>query len=223
MQPDKKQTVQLVVLGVLVVVFVGFLSFNFLAPKGHKAPPPVAKSHTDAAPQPGDEPAEVAEDAALDSAAAGVFPDLMSIPARRDPFLPQKLPGSEVETQRRWQAQPQPARLPIVKNPFGALPRMSVPPVNPFRTGAPDAGRLPAATAQPQDEPKFVLTGVVRGAESVAIIRTGERGDGGRYVVKQGQLIEGRYRVLYVTHDGVVLANGNRRIYVRLGGVKNAS
>lgn len=229
MQPDKKQNVQLVVLGVLVVAFVGFLSFNFLAPKKSAPKTQPAAKATATAQQRADEAKEDAADdgteITLDSAVAGVFPDLLSTPARRDPFLPQKLPGAELETQanRTPRPQPQPRPQPFGPNPFANVPKISVPPVNPFKTSSPQVTKLPAATEQHSDQPVFVLTGVVRGVENVAIIRTGEKGDEGRYVVKQGQLIEGRYRVLYVTPEGVVLADKNRRIYVRLGGVKNAS
>jgi hypothetical protein len=67
-------------------------------------------------------------------------------------------------------------------------------------------------------EPTYTLTGVVRGEENVVIVHSS---DNTRHIVKQGQLIDGRYRVLSVTEDGAVLANGNRRMYMKLGGVKN--
>ena len=65
-----------------------------------------------------------------------------------------------------------------------------------------------------------MITGVIRGAQNVAIIRSGDKG---HYIVKQGQLIDGRYRVLSVTNDGAVLAYKDRRIHLKLGGAKNAS
>jgi len=229
MQPDKKQNVQLVVLGVLVVAFVGFLSFNFLAPKKSvpKTQPAAKAIATDQhrADEASEGSADDAAEITPDSAVAGVFPDLLRIPARRDPFLPQKLPSTEPENRenRAPRLRPQLQTRPLVANPFANVPRISVPPVNPFGAANRNSGTLPAATEQRDDQPVFVLTGVVRGVENVAIIRTGEKGDEGRYVVKQGQLIEGRYRVLYVTPEAVVLADKNRRIYVRLGGAKNAS
>jgi hypothetical protein len=223
MQPDKKQTIQLVVLGLLVVVFVGYLSFEFLAPKGQATPPDSTSGNAGDCKSAKSVRASDEETAEPDQVAIGVFPDLTSVPSRRDPFMPQKLGDLEVAEsiaiQQRSQYRP---KLPtFAKNLFSKVPAITVPPVNPFaqntRVEVPSRS---TAIAQPEDNPEFVLTGVVRGEENVAIIRSRENG---RYVVKQGQFIDGRYKVLYVTPDGVVLADGHRRIHVKLGGVKNAS
>jgi hypothetical protein len=103
---------------------------------------------------------------------------------------------------------------------FAKLPKIDIKPLNPFGgMSSPTGMSRPTVTAPP--EPKFVLTGVVRGggSQNVAILKAGE----GRYVVRQGQTIDGRYRVIVVMSDAVVLLDGTRRIYVRLGGEPNAS
>jgi hypothetical protein len=98
------------------------------------------------------------------------------------------------------------------------LPAFKVPPM------IPQIGVLPpnltVVKSTQTEDPDFVLTGVIRGWENVAIIRVG---DSERHVVKQGQFIDGHYRVLAVTSDGAVLACGSRRIRLKLGGVRNAS
>lgn len=223
MQPDKKQTVQLVILGLLVVVFVGYLSFEFLAPKGPAKPANSASSGAGERKSAASVRVSDEETTEPDQVAIGVFPDLASVPSRRDPFMPQKLGELEVvesvATQQKSQYRP---KLPVVaKNLFSKVPAITVPPVNPFAQNTQvEVPSRNTATMQKEDNPEFVLTGVVRGEENVAIIRSRENG---RYVVKQGQFIDGRYKVLYVTPDGVVLADGHRRIHVKLGGVKNAS
>lgn len=223
MKPDKKQTIQLVVLGLLVVVFIGYMSFSFLSPKPSKPAVQVvagAKAQQVATA----ESSEESEARTVAPVVSGVFPDLASVPARRDPFVAQRIPGAEAEdppSARPPLQAPRPRPVTIARNPFPRVPSLSVPPLNPFRISP--VGEQPASTAvvRPEDEdPKFVVTGVLRGEENVAIIRSGDKG---RYVVKQGQYIDGRYKVLYVTGDGVVLADKNRRIHVKLGGDKNAS
>lgn len=219
MKPDKKQTVQLVVLGVLVVVFVGFLSFNFLGPKGAKKTSTAsggAQPTTTATPA-GDARAGGAE--AQEEASTVVFPNLASVPARRDPFVAQSLPGSAAERPPVVMARPQPSRINPFRAPVTRVPSISIPPVNPFG-GERSAVVSPADRTEPDPEPSFVVTGILRGEGNVVILKSG---DNNRYVVKQGQMIDGRYRVLYVTSDGVVLAHKNRRIHVKLGGDKNAS
>lgn len=209
MKTDKKQLPQLIVLGVLVVACIGFVSFQFMGAK-----PIENASKTDSAGQtqessaPSRAPATVTEDVI----ANGVFPELATVPSRRDPFVEQPLPGqkaSEMVTAANTMPKPRSVASPS----FGPLPRIGVAPLNPF--GSSQVG----ATETPQ-ETKFSLTGVVRGDQNVAILRTS---DGGRYVVRQNESVNGRYKVLMVTDDAVVLSDGGRRIYVKLGGEQNAS
>ncbi len=218
MKPDKKQTAQLVILGVLVVLFVGFLSFNFLAPKaGPKAAPAKPAQEATTGPRVSVEP-EAGKTVEAD-ASLGIFPDLASTPARRDPFIPQRLPGAEVEQTGNRHFIPPPRPINVFKGAIAKVPPIGIPPVNPFKTG-PDAPPSAVRTVAVDDEPKFTVTGILRGGQNVVIIKSG---DNDRYVVRQGDTIMQRYKVLYVTSDGVVLGYKNRRIHVKLGGDKNAS
>lgn len=206
MKLDKKQIPQMVVLGVLVLACIGYVSFTVMKPPAtESAPPPKPVAKADVS-------AKLAAAAAQSDfeAPVGTFPGLSAPIARRDPFTVQSL----------GIAKPKPEALkPISAATVRKAGATKLPPLIPM--GNFSAASTPTLTAVPTfQDPDFVLTGVIRGAENVAIIRVGDRG---RHVVKQGQSIEGRYRVLSVSEDGAVLACGNRRIHLKLGGVRNAS
>ncbi len=217
MKVEKKQLPQLVVLGVLVILCIGFVSFQIAGSK--KSPrSAAAPSKTEAVKvvekQETEEPQQLA-------VIPDVFPNLQSTPVRRDPFVSAKLPGSVREEAKAVRQQTVRTNTNQIRTAFNTAGK--VPPFNPFRNISQDAGPSlqPVPQVREDPEPQFTLTGVIRGSdENVAIIRTG---DNGRYVVKQGQYIEGRYKVLYITTDSAVLAYKNRRIHVKLGGDNNAS
>ena len=221
MKLDKKQIPQLVILGLLTLLCIGYVSFTLT--RGSKpaqqvqAAQPSAKNNESAtAGCEQDTNIEVAK-----SSSTGLEP-LM----RRDPFIPQRLPGAEMNDptsvpapQKSGSVRPS---VQVVRNPLA-----SVPPINPFRGVSPVATPLPVATAtepakpvQQEQDPQFVLTGVIRGEQNVAIVRSGESG---RHIVREGQLIDGRYRVISISDDSAVLVHENHRIYLKLGGAKNAS
>lgn len=218
MHQDKKQITQLIVLGVLVLLCVGYVSFKVLSPKS--APP----APINQAVKQGSEPDEAAKDVssaltAVNIASTKVFPDITSVPSRRDPFTPQALPMPEGTVKQLKPAVRVSEARPLQKSGFkNNNPWAKIEPVRPIPNFSQGDAPMMIAQSLPQHEPdpKFTLTGVIRGDENVAIIRVG---DSGRYIVKQGQLIEGRYKVLSVSSDGAVLAHKNRRISVKLGGV----
>lgn len=224
MKPDKKQLPQLAVLGLLVVACVGVIAFQFAAPKKSAPTAATARDRKAAAERKADasdpNAARVAS-AEVALVPSSVFPNLTSTPPRRDPFRPTQLPGVEENVQNP--SRPVPSSQSVRAASPGAFPRNPLP-FNPFKdlTGGsgPAIVPQPGGPGQPEQEkdPEFTLTGIIRGDSNVAIIRTGE---GGRYIVRQGQFIDGRYRVVAVTDNGAVLAHNNRRIYVKLGGVKN--
>jgi hypothetical protein len=223
MKPDKKQVPQLIALGLLVVAFIGFLSFKVIAPRTEKkleTTSVVKKAESVKQDDKTGDETQATATVALESQILGVFPDLAAVPARRDPFAPQKLGGSAdaFDKSKPVNTSPKPIRAP---RGLERVPSLSIPPMNPYGIGNDNTGKLPRVSVAPAElDPQFTLTGIVRGDGNVVIIRTS---DNGRYVLKQGQLIDGRYKVLYVTPDGVVLAYKNRRIHVKLGGVKNAN
>ncbi|MHB9036119.1 MAG: hypothetical protein ACYC64_05590 [Armatimonadota bacterium] len=219
MKLDKKQLPQLIVLGVLVLICIGYVSFKAMSPS---APPPApVQQPKPEAVNADDETVSDSADVEIGAAPAGVFPDLTSTPARRDPFVPYaSLDAAMTEAQQPApKTRPEPAPARVVSNPNGRVPRIATNPFNPF--AQPSERSVDTRQVQVQEQvPEFTLTGVIRGYRNVAIIRCGE---GGRYVVKQGQLIDGRYKVESVSDDGATLVYKNRRIHVKLGGVKNAS
>ena len=208
MKLDKKQLPQLVVLGVLVLACVGYVSFTVLRPKeSAPKPAPVAEARQKTDRSTDDPDSTTADADQWQMMASRIFPDLTSVPARRDPFAPQMLPNAAP-------AKPQPPQATLPPRPIANRVASNVPPMNPWANIGP--APLPVTAVVPEPDPKFVLTGTIRGDQNVAIIRAGA---GGRYIVKRGQLIDGRYRVLSVSEDCAVLAYKNRRIHVRLGGV----
>ncbi len=216
MKLDKKQVPQLIVLGLLVLMCIGYVSFTvFKKPATESAPPAKADSTNT--------PKATVRVASEPIPVTGTFPDLNAPIPRRDPFTVQHL-GSEHPAP--------PVVQPIVNKPTATAhpfhaPAIKVPPLipvgsfsqSPTRGSASMAG-LEVVPSIAERDPDFVLTGVIRGAENVAVIRVGNLE---RHVVMQGQTIDGRYKVLTVTEDGVVLGCKDRRIHLKLGGVRNAS
>lgn len=212
MKQDNKQVPQLIVLGLLVLACIGYVSFKVMSPSdSQKMKPAAAKSAQQNAAGETEAAASVVQEHPSE------FPNLTAVPSRRDPFIPQRMPGAiEDPAETKQASKPQPVG--VNPMPYKKLPRLEIKPINPFG-GSRLSSDVPRPPENPDAQPKFVLTGVVRGDENVAILRAGD----GRYVVKQGQVIEGRYRVLLVMSDAVVLSDKGRRIFVRLGGEQNAS
>jgi hypothetical protein len=210
MKLDKKQIPQFAVMGALALSCIGYVSFMVFKPPAVEMTPPPPKQ-SERAHLPGSATVAIS---ARPIQATAAFPDLGAPIPRRDPFAIQVLVDSETATSDK---QTSPKAAPEPKKP-AKLASSRVPPlIPPIGSFASSLSVLPSNTNQ---DPEFVLTGVICGLENVAIIRVGDRQ---RHVVKQGQFIYGRYKVLAVTPNGAVLACGNRRIHLRLGGVPNAS
>jgi len=212
MKLDKKQIPQLVVLGLLLLICIGYVSFKFMKPPA-AGPAPAAKQSAKANTA-GNALVQVQAEPVLSTA---TFPDLGAPIPRRDPFTVQNLEGvGAPKPNKPANSKANPVAQRAVRAASGRVPPLI--PMGSFANVSAVQSTAVPSTANP--DPLFVLTGVVRGRENVAIIRVG---NSERYVVKQGQLIGGRYRVLSVSPDGVVLACKNRRIHLKLGGVPNAS
>lgn len=209
MKLEKNQIPQVVVLGLLVLVCIGYVSFTVLKPPAVELKPPPPKQ-----PDKSVSGMAVVRLTSQQLQPTPGFPDLSTPVARRDPFTVQPLPGSGQADNVEKQAIAAPK--PEIRQVRSAAAK--VPPLIPVIGPLADFSIQPAARDQ---DPDFVLTGVIRGYYgNVAIIRVG---DSERHVVKQGQFINGRYQVLTVTSDGAVLACGSRLIHLKLGGVRNAS
>ncbi len=207
---DKKQTPQLIVLGLLVLTCIGYVSFSVTKPPATEMTPPVHKitkpNTTAAAMQLRSQPLPT----------TSTYPDLNAPIPRRDPFAVQRL-ASTTKPEMPDQAPVLPVRSPTAK--VVQLNTGKVPPLIPMGSFQSVPSSEVAQATETEAEPQIVLTGVICGAENVAIIKVGSQ----RHIVKQGQFIDGRYKVLSVSTDGVVLAFENHRIHVKLGGVPNAS
>ncbi len=211
MKLDKKQIPQLIVLGVLLVACVGFVAFQL---SGGNAVPPA--------------PLKQADSASKTNGAAGAANDETQVAAltgsatefiRRDPFQPVPLPidPESIPPPPEQQAVTQHSKRPDLQANTGRVPPIGI---DPFHVNTGTGGTIEIKPAGEEKDPDFTLTGIVRGVQNVAIIRVGQSG---RYVVRPGQFVEGRYLVLYVTDDSATLVYKGRRIEIKLGGVKNAS
>jgi len=206
MKLDKKQMPQLAILGLLVIACIGYASFTVFKPPAIELKPPAPKQAANAS----FSVAPIVRVSAQPIQSTAAFPDLGAPIPRRDPFTIQVLVDAD-----------KPAKLPVTSATEHAAARASskVPPlIPPIGSFTQNLAVVPSRES-PDPDPDLVLTGVIRGAENVAIIRVG---GSERHIVKQGQFIGGRYRVLSVTYDGAVLVCGDRLIHLRLGGVRNA-
>ena len=87
--------------------------------------------------------------------------------------------------------------------------RRSLPPLPPPEWGA------PAPAEEPSGPPPGVLwlSGVIQGEQRVAVLRRGES----RYVVREGETFEGKYRVVAISSNSVTLARGGENQMLRVG------
>ena len=221
MNPDKKR-MQMLVMGVLVLALgtVCFISFRGASSPPGPPPSPLnqAIKHGPAS-RPG-AAAQATTGIVEETLVADTGPALAPLP-RRDPFAQQHIAGEKLAGDKPKAPAPARAQAPSTAK---------VPVLNPFSQTGPDSfGRSPYSqspivarpkSVEQEKEPSFVLTGVVRGSENVAIIRVGDKE---RHIVKQGQTIDGGYKLLSISNTGVVLVHNNRRIHCKIGGVKNAS
>ncbi|MDH7601496.1 MAG: type II secretion system protein N [Armatimonadota bacterium] len=216
MKLEQKRAIGLAVLGVVVVACVAYISFSVAVPKttGAKTAQQVGKEQ-----QKTGSDQESRQDSAVASAEE-LSADRPPLP-RRDPFALQPLPGEQLQqsvtasqAERPSRSSRSKFRLPRTPN---RLPAIDVKPLNPF-AGATENPPVQAQTPQPEEE--ITVTGVVRGEGNVAIVRLGESG---RHVVREGETIDGRYRVASITTDRVVFIYNNRPVAIKVGGNKNAA
>ncbi|HUU53316.1 MAG TPA: hypothetical protein VMY87_00215 [Armatimonadota bacterium] len=87
--------------------------------------------------------------------------------------------------------------------------RRSLPPLPPPEWGA------PAPAEEPSGPPPGVLwlSGVIQGERRVAVLRRGEN----RYVVREGDAFEEKYRVVTISSNSVTLEGGGSRQTLRVG------
>jgi len=198
---DNKQKIQIAVLAVLVLLCIGYAGIKMMG--GKSSPPPQTKAEqpsqqakpVETLPAPGN----AVMSNAVAEAPAQVNP--------RDPFMPM------METM-------------VATAPSSTTRRFSnhtVPPIIPLGAGVGQSGNengsTPNQVAVSDTFPQYQLTGVITGQTNIAIIRLGES----RYIVKEGQKIDGQYEVTSVSQEGVLLSKGGRSVFLKLGGDGNAN
>jgi xanthosine utilization system XapX-like protein len=224
---DKKQVTQVVILVALVAVFVGYgiVKFAGSKPKAAQTPATTATKQAGVASQ-GQSADGAANESATDTASqASVVEQPCAVEAvvttdnTRDPFAPSMVAASNFHippAPRIWKTASRRTDPPVIPN-VGLLP-MGVGPSQSVEPGPTAVDQAKPATA-PVPFPEFVLTGVITGRENVGIIRLGES----RYIVKEGQRIDGIYRVVSVSQEGVLVTRDSRSVFLKLGGEGNAS
>lgn len=218
---DKKQVPQMVILGVLVALCAGYVVMKIT---GAKSAPTAAQTQTAAAPQAGQpigrgpdaEPSPDVESPAAESGAGNATVEVVPAEAavqagKRDPFSPAISNATAVAA-----APPPQSVQPSVRISRADPLPFYVPPISPMPVEAPGGAGM--ENADPA-LPSFQLTGIITGRTNVAIIRLGEA----RHIVKEGQLINGMYKVVKVSQDGVQLTHDGRSVFLKLGGEGNAS
>ncbi len=209
---EQKRAIGLAVLGVVVVASVAYISFSVALPKTTAAKTANQTSKDQAQ---SDKPTE---DTAVASAAE-LSTEHPPLP-RRDPFAFQPLPGAQLETAEASQPRRVTKRLKLdFSNMSSRLPAINVKPINPFVANN-QSSPSDTQALNPEPEEELVVTGVVRGESNVAIVRIGATG---RHVVREGQVIDGRYRVASINTDHVVFIYNNRPIAIKVGGNRNAA
>ena len=200
-----KQTKQYAFLVLLAVALVGYIAYTIIA-SGKTAAPVTKSSRTTT---------DTADASSTDgqTLSYGVVPNIvfpgLDIPSpRRDPFSIQDSEMSMTKNPAAGSSKvpkiPAITRNPLKPfNPFSALKNMSAP--------LPKIGKL---TIIPPEQPS--LSGVIMGPNNVAIMNYG----GKTYVVDEGSFFAGRYRLLRVTKNSVVLQNKSTQIHIGLGGSK---
>lgn len=155
-------------------------------------------------PAPGGTPREMAEPespcVALDLPEAATHPEAPEKQTRADSTA-----ESEARRVNAEQAAPKPAprrAAPVAKEELPPFPK-TVPPLG-MSPMEPPSGPPPNV---------LWLAGVIQGEPSLAMLRRGDN----RYLAKEGDVIEGRYRVVEISPSQVKLQRGGRRITLRLG------
>ncbi|MDO8586538.1 MAG: hypothetical protein Q7T82_05815 [Armatimonadota bacterium] len=211
MKLDKADMPKVIALGALIAVVLGYGLYSLVGKKASAAPSPpsvreAAEKSPAAAPpvvKTKPKPAEQATQVAMLTTAAP--------PRTKDPFAP-------CMSAEQTMCSPPPPMLPRSAA-LRSLPPFR--PGNPMGFGIRPIGSAPLMGSPiPEADPQFLLTGIINGSVNVAIIRAG---DSGRYIVREGQIIDGRYFVKFIGRDRVVLTRGTRSIDLKLGGGTNAS
>ena len=226
----KNSKQQLAVLGVLAILFVGFVSFQIMGTgKGKKSAQSAAKTSSKATVNTNE---TASSDTADEASASNLvispieYPNLKQAVPRRDPFKSVQI--NMGETSPIANAKNTIIRVPKVnKLPMPNFNNMKLPPVNlnnpggiqPINPFNQDAKSGVSVVKNEEKKQEFTLTGVIKGSQNIAILRSGE---GSRIIAREGDMISEKYKLLNISQDSVILSSGNHIIRIPLGGVNNA-
>lgn len=143
--------------------------------------------------------------------AAVVAPGATGDTTARDPFIPQVSDNVSAAG-----TEPMNTSLPPPIFPPGKLSGLGPMAPMPFgRDISVTTNNPPAKEPEPDPSQTLKLTGIIQGAVNVAILRGTNNV---RYIVREGQIIDGKYRVDLVTRYGVRLSFNNKSYLLPLGG-----
>lgn len=207
---DNKRLHQFIIVGVLLAFCIGYVTMKMTARKPEAAKPaPVAQAAkpADIGQGPSQTSDKPSDSKPADTAVAVAAVDNIAV-NRRDPFAPTMDTSIKIASALPQRSGSLPPFMPDI----GPLPPIGA-------GGQTGTGQQQAQKPVEEPFPPFVLTGVITGQTNVAIVRLGE----GRYIVKEGQKINGIYEVVTVSQDGVLITRDGRSVFLKLGGNGNAS
>jgi len=205
MKIEEGQKKQIIILCCLIVLVLGLAVYRVVGtvPDGSTQSPEKARTECNAVKADGESEAKaekveqpVVVATSEDSANKG-----------RDPFAPQVLPSRKVTFSSSNVKTAIPPLFGSGRPPITTMPPLLV--EKPERVGA------TPATQEPDPSQELRLTGVVEGSVNVAIIRGPENT---RYIVREGQMIDGKYLVTSVSRAGVKIVFRNKTYVLLLGG-----
>lgn len=189
---DKPKLIVLVCLTILVIAFGVYRAMNVAKPSVAVAPPSTESAT-------GKNGAVTASPhSAIVVSAAPTY----SV-RERDPFMPLIFKKKDIGNTR-----------PIAKPGANVLPGGQKIVLPPWRIGRLGGAKVTVVPV-PETPPNLTLVGVIVGARNMAVIR----GDGDtRYMLYEGQRIDGKYIVKSISRAGVWIKSKDRMIVLRLGG-----
>ncbi|MDI6828225.1 MAG: hypothetical protein QME62_07070 [Armatimonadota bacterium] len=213
MKIEEGQKKQLVILCCLIALVIGFGVYRVIGVGTQAAPPKVVQTTEvkEQAAEPEPKEAKVA-----DAENSYVLAQFQAGEAR-DPFAPQALPKSKQQDLEESKKPQISANLPPLLG--GSKPPIQVMPpllINDNACGGMANAQTNEKSEQAEDpSQELKLTGVIEGSINVAIIRGPNNA---RYIVREGQIIEGKFNVVSISRAGVKIAYNGKTFFLRLGG-----
>lgn len=199
MKITENQKTQVIILCCLIIAVVIFGIYRMLGTTTHASP----KAGTDSQAKKVSEKAASVENQAPTNEQPMVRVAMGDVKAR-DPFTPQV--GPKVQSSASTTSG---ISRSIVPPSIGSIPPLTE--ITPI--GSPTI-RLVSNDSEKEALPDLRLTGVIEGDTNVAIFRLN---DNTRYIVREGQVIDGRFTVESISRLGVRLGSKHGHLFVKLG------